>query len=331
MNLLIELLLAVCLIASIVMLRKVRRKYLDKSIEVSNLSSQLNELRISNLDNIRKQGNCEVLARLVEQSPNAIMLMDANGDILSVNSGFSQMYEYNFDEFTAALGFNYRQTSFSSEVDQRLEMVRSSKRAYRYEALNITKSGREIWTQTALVPIVDDEGNVTHFVTIDTDINQRVVKSDLLVSQMEELYKRIDQLTVQFSRMENEFTSLFSSMSGFYDFVNQTNDILSFIKQISDETRILGLNASIEASRAGEYGRGFRVITNEIISISENTINSIKQIKSIVDSINKKQQELMYKQDNSEGRVVDFNQLISELKEEFETIEYAINEFKSIA
>ena len=296
---------------------------------------ELLELKLSDFQKeLQKSSDChdaELLSRVVRQSPNAIMLMDGEGNIKMINKGFREMYEYTFEEFTGRLGSNYRQTSFSSDVDFRLNWVKENKKPFRYEALNVTKNGKELWTQTALVPVLDDDGNVTHMVTIDTDIHQRIVKSDNLIAEMESLNTKIDHLANQFKHLENDFTNLFRSITELYGLIEHTEEILTFIKEISDETRILGFNASIEASRAGEHGKGFRVITNEIIDISEKTIHSISQIKNIVDSITSKQDELILRRDDSETRMVAYHQVVAILKKEVREIEMAIAEFKSIA
>ena len=294
--------------------------------------SQDIDQKVQNLATTEQQHKTDnLLAKLVLQSPNAIMLMDKDGNIEMINEGFSKMYEYTYGEFIHSLGSNYRQTSFNSAVEQRLEIVANTKQPYRYEALNITRSGREIWTQTALVPILNEDGEICNLVTIDTDIHQRVIKSDQLVAEMENLNSRIDNLAKQFQYLENEFGSLFTNISELFKLVQQTSEIVAFIKGISDETRILGFNASIEANRAGEQGAGFRVITNEIIDISSKTIQSIGQIKSIVDSIKFKQNELMVKRDDSESRMLAYHQLVSILKKGVSEIEYSIAEFKSLA
>lgn len=273
----------------------------------------------------------ELLARLVRQSPNAIMMMDREGNILSVNEGFNNMYEYSFREFTRALGTNYRQTSFSPDVQHRIDSIFSTKRPYRYEALNITKTGKELWTQTALVPILDEDGNVTNMVTIDTDIHQRVTQSDKLITEMESLNERIDQLSKEFQFMENEFKHLFTNINELYRLIEKTDQILNFIKEISSETRLLGFNASIEANRAGEHGAGFRVITSKIIEISKSTIESIAEINDILKSISTKQNELISKKDTSEERMATYIGIIDSLKKEVRAIERSIAEFKSLA
>ncbi|NTV90925.1 MAG: chemotaxis protein, partial [Clostridiales bacterium] len=72
----------------------------------------------------------------------------------------------------------------------------------------------------------------------------------------------------------------------------KTDSILSVVKGISSKTNLLGLNASIEASRVGEYGKGFNVIATEIRSLSKQVKEStfdiskeLDEIKSIVTSI----------------------------------------------
>lgn len=61
--------------------------------------------------------------------------------------------------------------------------------------------------------------------------------------------------------------------------------IVDVINEISNQTNLLSLNASIEAARAGIYGKGFAVVAHEIRKLSEQTRQSVNDIKSIIDSI----------------------------------------------
>jgi PAS domain S-box-containing protein len=304
---------------------------LMKNEEVKSLSERYSSELLKMEQKLGYYSSFELFAHLVSQSPNAIMLMDKDANIKWINKGFSDMYEYTFDEFTAALGKNYRQTSFSPDVQHRLDFIEQTKQPYRYEALNVTRTGRSLWTQTALMPILDQNGEITNLVTIDTDIDQRVTKSDNLVSEMEKLNSQIDNLSIQLKGLDNEFRNLFQSIVELYALIDKTNEILQFIKAISDKTKILGFNASIEANRAGESGNGFRVITNEIIDISDQTVASIKEIKLIVDSIQSKQNELINRKLDSENSIKDYHEDFDLLKKEVASIKSAISEFKSLA
>jgi len=73
------------------------------------------------------------------------------------------------------------------------------------------------------------------------------------------------------------------------DLSNNTKDIIGIldkINNITEQTNLLALNASIEAARAGDAGRGFSVVANEIRKLAEESRSSALKIKSIIDNVN---------------------------------------------
>jgi methyl-accepting chemotaxis protein len=102
--------------------------------------------------------------------------------------------------------------------------------------------------------------------------------------------------------------------------VDKVSNIVSVIEEISSETNLLSLNASIEAARAGDAGKGFAVVAQEIRVLSDNTNTELENIKQIISSL---VEECRYCVQAS-GTIVDDN---AKQKEEIKAV---LDEFGSL-
>ena len=106
------------------------------------------------------------------------------------------------------------------------------------------------------------------------------------------------------SQKEQELTSRIN------DLANQTNEIktiLSVIRDIADQTNLLALNAAIEAARAGEHGRGFAVVADEVRKLAEKTQKSIGEIDATIMVVVQNVQEISTEMNQNIETVHDLN------------------------
>lgn len=95
----------------------------------------------------------------------------------------------------------------------------------------------------------------------------------------------IEELAASATSIHSNEQELNKEIKGITKLSEEINEVSTFIKEIADETKMLGLNAAIEAARAGDSGKGFGVVAEEIRSLSEQSKSTVPKIQQLTDHI----------------------------------------------
>lgn len=129
------------------------------------------------------------------------------------------------------------------------------------------------------------DGSMTQVKKIDS-LEDKIHMLSSMIGELDERLQNANKLTAD---MINEIKSRevsLQQMNGSMESIRQSSlemvNIVEIISDISDQINLLSLNAAIEAARAGDYGKGFAVVSDEISKLADSTAQSIKDIDVLI-------------------------------------------------
>ena len=197
---------------------------------------------------------------------------------------------------------------------------------------NVPKEVYGIPFRSYAIPIHDHQGNVAGCIVIGKSLvkrNELVNISQTLSSALGQISIAVNNLSTGLQDVVEMNGDIFSKVQEANGSSKDTDEILSFIQAISAKTNMLGLNAAIEAARAGDAGKGFKVVATEIRKLSTSTTESVKKVDLVLKNISQSIKGINEKISKSngvfEGQAATLEEIAASLEELNSTAEMMEN------
>lgn len=144
----------------------------------NEIEKQAKELELTNIQ-------LEKLSIVASKTDNAVVIANSDGELEWVNEGFKRMHGFSLDEFKNAIGSNVFTASSNPDIRKAIQDSIDNKKSVVYTAKSKTKWGNEIWVQTTLTPILDENDKLSKLVAIDADVTQIKLQEERIRQQKE--------------------------------------------------------------------------------------------------------------------------------------------------
>lgn len=222
-----------------------------------------------------------ILHALIDRLPSSLYVKDHEGRKILANranviqAGFEKASDIigktDFDMFPKHIAEKFHEDDCKvlhdgQEIRNRVEQV-------------ITPDGKETWQITEKYPFYDDENKIIglvgfgHDITAEKELEQKNIAAS---QQIEEQQNMIETMIMELSAIPAKIENLVDG-----------------IANIAKQTKMVAINAAIEAARVGEYGRGFEIVAREVGELSDQSSKATTQVREAIEEVNSLVQRIL--------------------------------------
>ncbi len=162
--------------------------FIKKPIERVELMIRIKYLVQRNrlyLENLKQSEELRKLSLVADRSENSVLITNALGELEWVNKAFERLYEYSLEDFKVRYGNKLQE--ISHKFSEAMDRCKKDRKWLVYDNCWVNKNGDKKWIQTSLTPILADNGEITNFIAVETDITPLKLAEERLRDQNQDL------------------------------------------------------------------------------------------------------------------------------------------------
>lgn len=231
------------------------------------------------------------------QRSTAMIEFDIAGHVLSANELFLSAMGYKLEDIKGKHHRMFCPADIAGSKDYEQfwqKLAKGQFIAQRFKRLD--RAGRDVWLEASYNPIEDATGKYYKVVKFATVITDQVKQEQEVAAAAQVAFdtsletdssaKRgiavMNDMTSMMAQLEQQMTTAVENINDLAKQSQVIGSIVQSISSIADQTNLLALNAAIEAARAGEQGRGFAVVADEVRQLASRTSSATVEIVEVV-------------------------------------------------
>lgn len=196
--------------------------------------------------------------------------LNQQGEIGHLNTNLDLLQQSILDMLTTLKNSSTTLTSSSIQLNQTAKQIAKATQDTHTSTDQMATALHQM--SSTVQEVANNASNAADAANVaDSSARKGLVVMEGTIKSINELSSEMDNVSSAMNRLETE--------------TGRIGSVLDVIKSVADQTNLLALNAAIEAARAGEQGRGFAVVADEVRSLAKRTQESTAQIQQIIEAV----------------------------------------------
>lgn len=254
---------------------------------------------------------------MAKQSKSVQEIMDsianANKSQSAISTNAEKLASFSVENVTSLLEMK----ASAEEIASNTQRLYKATEASYVIVLQLSKAAKASSAQShdIVSAVEDSSASIEEIGTSVKEVEEHAGESAKLAEKVNEITSDTGMLAVVnavegMDKISDEFNKSADIIQRLGTRSADIEKVLSVIKDVTEQTNLLSLNAAILAAQAGEYGKSFSVVADEISALSERTASSTREISGIVKTIQKDIKDAVHSIDNAQSKVEEGSKLV---------------------